>query len=70
LGVGLVRLGPGDALLDTVSHVADLSLDRIAYEQHPPRPSARVTGVTLHSDLQAVHDSRRPLGVYPVEPAG
>jgi VWFA-related protein len=29
----LVQLGPGDALLDTVSRVADLNLDRISYEQ-------------------------------------
>jgi hypothetical protein len=29
----LVQLGPGDALLDTVSREADLNLDRITYEQ-------------------------------------
>ncbi|HEX9189029.1 MAG TPA: VWA domain-containing protein [Vicinamibacteria bacterium] len=29
----LVQLGPGDALLDTVSRAADLNLDRITYEQ-------------------------------------
>ena len=33
LDVWLVQLGPGDALLDTVSHVAGLSLDRPTYEQ-------------------------------------
>jgi len=33
LDVWLVQLGPGDALLDTVSHVAELNFDRITYEQ-------------------------------------
>jgi VWFA-related protein len=33
LDVWLVQLGPGDALLDTVSHVAGLNLDRVTYEQ-------------------------------------
>jgi VWFA-related protein len=33
LDVWLVQLGPGDALLDTVSHVAGLSLDRSTFEQ-------------------------------------
>lgn len=33
LDIWLVQLGPGDELLDTVSRVADLSLDRITYEQ-------------------------------------
>ena len=33
LDAWLVQLGPGDALLDTVSRVADLNLDRITYEQ-------------------------------------
>jgi len=33
LDVWLVQLGPGDALLDTVSHVAGLSLDRPTFEQ-------------------------------------
>ena len=33
LDVWLVQLGPSDALLDTVSHVAGLSLDRPTFEQ-------------------------------------
>jgi VWFA-related protein len=33
LDIWLVQLGPGDALLDTVARVADLSLDRITCEQ-------------------------------------
>ncbi len=33
LDVWLVQLGPGDALLDTVSHVADVSLDRPAFDR-------------------------------------
>jgi VWFA-related protein len=33
LDVWLVQLGPGDALLDTVSHVAGLSLDRPTFEK-------------------------------------
>ena len=33
LDIWLVQLGPGDALLDTVSHVAGLSLDRPTFEQ-------------------------------------
>ena len=33
LDAWLVQLGPGDALLDTVSRVAEVNLDRITYEQ-------------------------------------
>jgi hypothetical protein len=33
LDVWLVQLGPGDALLDTVSHVAGLSLDRYDFDR-------------------------------------
>ena len=33
LDVWLAQLGPGDELLDTVSHVAGLSLDRPTFEQ-------------------------------------
>jgi hypothetical protein len=33
LDVWLVQLGPGDAVLETVSHVAGLNLDRPAFER-------------------------------------
>ena len=53
LDVWLVQLGPGDALLDTVSHVAGLSLDRPTFEQVRQSGEVRLTE-RLKRDRKAV----------------
>jgi hypothetical protein len=53
LDVWLVQLGPGDALLDTVSHVAGLSLDRPTFEQVRQSGELRLTE-RLKRDRKAV----------------
>jgi hypothetical protein len=53
LGVWLVQLGPGDALLDTVSRVPGLSLDRPTVEQ-VRRPGELPLVERLRRDRKAV----------------